>query len=249
MPVSKKFVIGMVALVLFLGFGGEIGQHFFETYGKAPTVTAPTSPILNETTTTNPSTPTLISLETFMNVKFIGAAVAPTFSLTTQLDKKWNLAAQKGKVVVLTFYNSICNDVCAVLGPEIRAARRDLGSRRSKVEFAIVNTDPRRTLVSTQSKAVQVTGLSTNPSAVFLTGDLKDLDAVWTSYGVKVKVGAKMNQVSHNNVLYFIGPSGNLEALATPFAIESKTGTFSWNTPSMRLYAQGIAETADSLVQ
>lgn len=248
-PVSKKFIMWMVVLILFLGLGGEIGQHFFETYGKVPTVTTPASPILKLTTPTIPSSPTLISLEAFMGLKFIGTAVAPPITLTTQSSKKWSLASQKGKVVVLAFYNSICNDICPVLGSEIREAQHELGLDNANVVFAIVNTDPNQTAISAQSSALRVPGLSNIPSVVFLSGSVSKLDAVWTAYGVKIDVGAKANEVSHNNVLYFIGPNGNLEAYASPFAAESKSGAFSLNPSSAHLYAQGIAETADSLVQ
>jgi hypothetical protein len=55
--------------------------------------------------------------------------------------------------------------------------------------------------------------------------------------------------VSHNNVLYFIGPNGNLSSYASPFGTESKTGLYSLDGPSLRTYARAIAETADSLVR
>ena len=249
LPVSSKFVMWAVAAILFLGLGGEVAQHFFGTYGKAPRVTTPTSPVLNLTTTTNPSTPTLISLESYIGLKFIGTAQAPGFTLKTQSNKKWSLASQKGKVVVLAFYNSICNDICPVLGSEIREARHELGPASSKIVFVIVNTDPNKTSVSGESRALLVPGLSKIPSVKFLTGSVAKLDAVWSAYGIRVYVGAKANEVSHNNALYFIGPNGNLEAYAKPFAAESKSGTFSLDASSIHLYAQGIAETADSLVK
>src|ERR1039458_649723 len=164
LPVSSKFVMWAVAAILFLGLGGEVAQHFFGTYGKAPRVTTPTSPVLNLTTTTNPSTPTLISLESYIGLKFIGTAQAPGFTLKTQSNKKWSLASQKGKVVVLAFYNSICNDICPVLGSEIREASRELGTEGNKVDFVIVNTDPNATKISARSNALTVPGLSDVPS-------------------------------------------------------------------------------------
>lgn len=247
--VSRKFVMWAVAAVLFLGLGGQIAQHFFQTYGKAPKATATTLPVLTLTTTTNLSTPTLISLETYIGLKFIGTAQAPTFTLKTQSNKQWSLASERGKVVVLAFYDSICNDICPVLGSEIRQARQDLGPKSSKIVFAIVNTDPNKTSVSRHSKALVVPRLSTTPSVTFLTGSVAKLDSVWTAYGIRVLVGAKANEVSHNNALYFIGPNGNLEAFAKPFAAVSKSGTFSLDPSSERQYALGIAETADSLVK
>jgi cytochrome oxidase Cu insertion factor (SCO1/SenC/PrrC family) len=248
-PIPKKFVIWAVAAIIFLGLGGQIAQHFFQSYGKAPKTSTTTSPSLTVTPTTIPTSSTLTSLESYIGVKFIGSAKAHTFTLKTQSNKKWSLDAQKGKVVVLTFYNSICNDVCPVLGAELRQAAQKLGPADTNVEFAIVNTDPNRRSVSLESRALSVPGLSTTPSVVFLTGSVTKLDAVWRAYGIRIIVGAKASQVAHNNAIYFIGPSGALVAYATPFVTESTSGVFSLSAPIIHRYAQGIAATASSLVK
>lgn len=248
--VPPKFVIWTVVALLLLGIGGGVIDHYFGSFGGSAPVTSKVIPKLHVTPTTNPSQGiTLISLETFIGLKFIGSATAPTFTLTSQSNQKWSLVSERGKVVVLTFYNSICNDICPVLGAEIKEAYQQLGLDRSKVIFAIVNTDPNQTSVSPQSRALRLPGLSKIPSVKFLTGDVTKLDNVWTMYGIKINVGAKTNQVTHNNVLYFIGPGGNLVAYATPFAAENKTGGFSLGPSSIHLYARAIAETAVSLVR
>jgi cytochrome oxidase Cu insertion factor (SCO1/SenC/PrrC family) len=113
----------------------------------------------------------------------------------------------------------------------------------------IVNTDPHATKISAQSPALTVPGLSNDPSVTLLSGSVDTLDRVWSAYGVRVVVGAKASEVSHNNVLYFIGTNGNLVSYSSPFGTESKTGRYSLDLPSLRTYARAIAETADSLVQ
>jgi cytochrome oxidase Cu insertion factor (SCO1/SenC/PrrC family) len=244
--VPTKFIAWSIVAVLVLGLGGEVAQHFFETYGKtSPTTTAP---VLKGTPTTNPNLPTLISLQVFIGLKDIGNEAAPTFTLHTQGGRRWRLASHKGQVVVLAFYNSICNDICPVLGAEIRLASRELGAEGNKVDFVIVNTDPNATKISARSNALTVPGLSDAPSVTLLSGSVDTLNRVWSAYGVRIKVGAKANEVSHNNVLYFIGPNGNLDSYAAPFGTESKTGLYSLDRPSLLTYARAIAETADSLV-
>jgi len=246
--VPTKFIVWSIVAVLLLGLGGEIGQHFFETYGKAPSVTTPSSPVLNPTTTTTPATPNLISLQVFMRLKGIGTAVAPTFTLQDQRHRRWSLAAQHGKVVVLTFYNAICNDICPVLGAEIRQASQELGGDASRIEFAIVNTDPQSTTISADTGALRAVGLSNRPSVVFLSGSVTAMNSVWGAYGVRIAVGAKPGEVSHNNALYFITPNGYLADYAVPFGTEDTTGRYSLDPSSLRLYALAIAETAESLV-
>jgi cytochrome oxidase Cu insertion factor (SCO1/SenC/PrrC family) len=93
------------------------------------------------------------------------------------------------------------------------------------------------------------TGLTSRSNFVFLTGSLTALDKVWTSYGVKIKVGSKATEVSHNNLIYFISPKLQLEALATPFARENATGVFSLSGNDIARFAKGIATTAGSLVK
>ena len=228
-PVPPKFIIWTVVAVVLLGLGGEVGQHFFETIGKAPTVTIPTSPPVKGTPAATPKSPSLIALQVYMGLKEIGTEVAPPFTLKTPSGSDWSLKNQRGKVVVLAFFNSICNDICPVLGEEIRDASRELGVERSKVEFAIVNTDPNHLKISPRS-------------------DIATLNPVWSAYGVRILVGATATEVSHNNVLYFVAPNGDLSAYAAPFGTESKTGRYSLAASSLHLYARAIAETADSLV-
>jgi len=245
--IPRKFIAWTIVAVLVLGLGGEVVQHFFETYGKAST-TATTTPVLKGTPTTNPNLPSLISLQVFMGLKDIGEKIAPTFTLRTQRGRKWRLASHKGQVIVLAFYDSNCNDICPVLGKEIALASHELGARGATVHFVIVNTDPHATKISTNSGALTVPGLSGDGSVTLLSGSIDQLNLVWSAYGIRVIVGAKASEVSHNNALYFIGPNGNLVSYSAPFGTESKTGLYSLNLPSLRTYARAIAETADSLV-
>jgi cytochrome oxidase Cu insertion factor (SCO1/SenC/PrrC family) len=248
-PVPPRFILWTVAILLAIGLAGEIIDHYFGSFGGNVTATSLVSPDLHVSTTTTPSKGDgLVALEGYMGLKLIGSAKAGTFSLTNQATQPWSLASQKGKVVVLTFYNSICNDICPVLGAEIREAHQLLGLQSSKVVFAIVNTDPNQLSASPQSEALLEPGLSKVNSVSFLTGNLTNLDRVWTMYGVKVDVGSRANEVTHNNVLYFIGPDGQLDAYAMPFATESNSGRFSLNDSSIHHYAQAIAETAVSLM-
>ena len=246
--IPRKFIAWTVAAVLVLGLGGEVLQHFFETYGKA-SPPATSLPVRKGTPTTDPHLPSLISLQVFIGLKDIGDEVAPTFTLHTQRGRKWSLTSHKGQVVVLAFYNSNCNDICPVLGKEIALASQELGSRGASVRFVIVNTDPRVTKISTSSSALTVPGLSRDRSVTLLSGNVDTLDRVWAAYGIRVIVGAKANQVRHNNALYFIGPNGNLVAYSAPFGTQSTSGRYSLDLPSLRTCARAIAETADSLVQ
>lgn len=245
--VSTRFIAWAIVAVLVLGLGGEVAQHYFETYGKA----APTTsiPVLKGTPTTNPNLPALISLQVFMGLKDIASEVAPTFTLRTQSGQRWRLASHRGKVVVLAFYDSTCNDICPVVGAELRIASHELGADSGDVDFVIVNTDPNVTTITPSSPALVEPGLTDETSVTLLSGSVDTLNRVWSAYGVRIEVGAKANQVSHNNELYFIGPNGNLAAYAAPFGTESHTGLYSLNRSSLHTFARAVAETAVSLVR
>src|SRR5664280_866429 len=122
-----------------------------------------------------------------MGLKEIANAHASPFTLRDQAGREWGLVGAKGKVVVLTFYNVNCNDVCPVVGAEIRQAQARLGASASKVEFVIVNSDPNHFAVSAAPAALSVPGLTNTPSVFFLTGPLLQLNAVWISYGVQLE--------------------------------------------------------------
>ncbi len=51
---------------------------------------------------------------------------APDFTLTDQNGHKVSLAADRGKVVVLTFIHSLCHDTCPFMVEQIKGALNDL---------------------------------------------------------------------------------------------------------------------------
>lgn len=245
-PIPPKAVAWLLVTFAVLGLGGEAGEHFFGNFG-----------VTNATTKFLPSNATLAPVrsvnemtdDSFIGLKEISNAIAPPFTLFTQNDRTWDLSHVGKKVVVLFFENSICNDICPVLGAEIKQAHAQLGSSARSVVFAIVNTDPRSVDVAPRPLALEVPHLEGMKNVVFLTGPLHRLDHVWINYGIRIKVGAKQTEVSHNNEIYFIGENRQLVALATPFANVSKQNISSLSAHLIARYAKGIAETAISLVQ
>ncbi len=101
----------------------------------------------------------------------------------------------------------------------------------------------RSTTISADTGALRAVGLSNRPSVVFLSGSVTAMNSVWGAYGVRIAVGAKPGEVSHNNALYFITPNGYLADYAVPFGTEDTTGRYSLDPSSLRLYALAIAET------
>jgi cytochrome oxidase Cu insertion factor (SCO1/SenC/PrrC family) len=246
-PIPPKAVAWALVAFVVLGLGGAAGEHYFGNFGVTSSTSSKFLP--SNANLTPVSSLNSLSIDELMDLKEIDNATAPGFTLRTQRGHVWKLRRTDDKVVVLTFENVICNDICPVLGSEVKQAQALLGKNAAKVEFAFVNTDPRELRVVAHPLALSETGLATAPNVVFLSGSLHVMNTVWTNYGVRIKVGAKQNEVSHNNVMYFISFSGQLVAQATPFANESSSGVFSLKADLISRFAKGIATTADSLVK
>ncbi|MHB1208282.1 MAG: SCO family protein [Acidimicrobiales bacterium] len=246
-PVPTKFIVWMAVVFVVLGLGGTLLEHYF---GGIGVTTTPTTVFKLPATPKAPTGPEIsATLPALMGLKYISHATAPKFTLIDQNGRNWSLRSAKGNVVVLTFENSTCNDICPVLGQEIKQAQQRLGADSSKVIFAIVNSDPKNLAVNARPPALAIPDLAGLHHIYFLTSKLTRLNSVWSSYGVSVRVGSGANQVAHNDVMYFIGTKGQLTALATPFANENTKGVFSLSPSDIARFAQGIANTASSLVK
>ncbi len=248
-PVPRRIVMGIAIGFAVIGLGGVVLEHFFGNVGVATSVTtttisrtgAPPTPVA-------PRAPQIgAPLDAFLGLRQLGTAPASDIQLQEPSGATWSLQAQSGKVVVLTFFSTGCNDICQVLGLELKDAAGLLGPKSADVEFVVVNTDPNSTAVTAAPPALTVGGLQSDPSIHFLTGTLRQLNAIWIAYGVTVTVGRTPTQESHNNILYFVDPKGRLRSSALPFANENGRGTYVLSQADIQRFAQGIARAATNL--
>ena len=240
---SSRSVVLVAATFVILALAGLVIEHVAGTSGpKVKTSNTPPSLI-------GPAHQLDSSMQSFMGLHSIGAVAPAPIDLTDQHGHAWRLSRQRGSVVILTFLNAPCNDICPVEGAEIRRAISLLGTRARKVQFVIVNSDPRSTSVAPNPAALVATGLANQRTVHFVSGTLDRLNAVWVAYGLGVRVGTLTSKVAHNNLMYFIKPDGTMNAFAVPFANESHAGVFTLPAADIERYAQGIAAEAISLVK
>jgi cytochrome oxidase Cu insertion factor (SCO1/SenC/PrrC family) len=255
-PIPRKFVYWVVAGFAVLGLGGLGLEHLFSAAGLNPTAAAHHSSATTTTTTTTPaaSTPpppgqqTQIgaSLASLMDLSRVPATAAPPIDLIDQSGQPYSLSATKA--TVLTFFDGSCDDICSVLAAEIVQADTDLGAEAAHVEFVTVNTDPSALSVSGLAGAEAASTLSALPNWVMLTGPLSTMDAVWRSYGITITVVQKTGVEAHNNFAYFIDPQGQELYRATPFADESRSGTYSLPATEIDQWATGLAAYAVKVI-
>jgi protein SCO1/2 len=249
--VPRKFVYWLLASAAVLGLGGLAVEHLFSSAGLNP---VPAARLHTTTTTAAPPATSLpaggreqlsASLPAFMDLTDLRATPAPEYTLTDQAGQPYPLVSQPGKVVVLTFFNGSCDDICPIVAAEIRDADTDLGAGAAKVNFVTVNTDPSALAVSSLSGAqAKLGGL---PNWHIVTGPLATMNAVWRSYGITISVVRHTGVEAHNNAVYFIDPQGKERYRSTPFANENRTGVYSLPSDDVTRWGSGIATFAGTL--
>ena len=251
-PVPRTFFYWLLGAAAVLGLGGLLLEHLVSSTGLNPVpqknpVTATTGVPSAAPVPAGQRAPLGASLTSFMGLATLRPTPAPSFTLVDQAGQATTLADETGKVVVLTFFNGRCDDICPVLAAEIRGADADLGANAAKVAFLTVNTDPSALAVSGLSSALAQPGMSALSNWRMLTGPLVTMNATWRAYGVAISVVTKAGAEAHNDVVYFIDPQGRERYRATPIANESRNGTSSLPPADIARWASGIATYAGKL--
>lgn len=178
--------------------------------------------------------------------------VAPGFRLVDGAGRSLSLSSLRGKAVVVSFFDAPCDDICPVLAAELRAADRDLGPKAASVALLSVDADPLSTGSQAAAEGAARSGLGGSKGLSnwhFLSGPLPVLDAVWKHYGMTIQVDRATRQVSHNDTLWFLTPSGRLAYEATPFADEHRrSGTYRLPAATEARFGAGIARVARILL-
>lgn len=251
-PRRYLYLAAYGALGLVLVFG--LGAFLMNRYGSGTTASTPhgtlRSPTAGAPTGTAPpegSHQLTAPLSQFMDIRPLKGLTATGFTLrNARTGAPVSLSSLSGHVVVLTFANAQCNDICPVLAAELHLAASQLGHTKVPVAFVTVNTDPLDTKAG-NPPIVDQPQLSSLPDWSFLTGTIHQLNPVWKAYGVAIAVDETTHRVSHNDPLYFVSASGKLEWSATVFGDETQHGQFTLPARDLSRYAAGVAHYAKKL--
>lgn len=250
---SRRVIAWGIAMLLVLGVGGALADHLVTSSTPPPANAnhAPTGhsgPVVpNHGSTTTTASQLHAPLSAFMGLNTLKGATAANFTLTNAATgKAVSLGGLAGHVVVLTFANAPCNDICTVLSQELSQADAMLGTTSVPVTFVTVNTDPLATAPG-DAAVLSRSPLGHLPNFTFLTGSVKALNAVWVSYGISITADRATGVVTHNELMYFIGPTGKIAWAATPVANETSTRTYSLPAAEITRFARGVAHYARKL--
>ena len=130
---------------------------------------------------------------------------AADFTLTDQHEQPFRMAANRGKVVVMSFIYTHCTDLCPFISVKVRNAYQLLGADASKVVFVAVTTDPKRDLPAVDRAYSKALGM--DDAWHFVGGPLKDVQAVWSDYAIGVTIDPDTGAVSAKEEKPAAGPS------------------------------------------
>ena len=134
---------------------------------------------------------------------------APAFSLDGSNGKKLSLRDYLGKVVILQFGYTSCEEVCPVTLARLTEVYKKLGSAARDVQLIFVTVDPKRD----SPERLREYLAAFNPSFLGATGTPDELAAVRKTYGVVAEQVVSRNQalgyeVNHSSSLYLVDRQG-----------------------------------------
>jgi cytochrome oxidase Cu insertion factor (SCO1/SenC/PrrC family) len=135
---------------------------------------------------------------------------APAFALTDQRGQAVSLASLHGKVVLLTFLDPVCTSDCPLEAQEFRQAGQLLGTDDRQVELVAIVSNPVDYQVGYTRAFDQAEGLAGVRNWLFLTGDLAQLQHVWTHYGISALVEPAGAMIGHSEVAFAIDQHGRV---------------------------------------
>lgn len=244
----RRVIYAAVAVILVVGLGASLVERVARPSSSSASAgtgapTAPSTPVPPQN-----AVQLHAPLPAFLGLSSLHNHQAPAISLTdAATGSTVTLADLRGHVVVLTFANAECDDICPVLASELTQADALLGTTAVPVTFVTVNSDPLAVKPTSTAPIVARTQLGGLANWRFLTGTVHRLNPIWKHYDVAISANRSTGTVSHNNVLYFIAPDGTMAWRAMPFANESANGAFSLSSAEIARFAQGVAHYADQL--
>jgi protein SCO1/2 len=146
---------------------------------------------------------------------------AADFVLTGGDGQPVHLSDFEGKWTLLYFGYTFCPDVCPTTLADLNVMMRELGNRADDVQVIMVSVDPERDSPARLNEYLSYF----NPSFVGLTGDVVDIEAAATQFGVyyakRETEGASGYLVDHTSTVAAIDPQGRMR-IVFPYGVSGE---------------------------
>ena len=146
----------------------------------------------------------------FRGTEVYPVQLAPEITLTDHAGKAFNLEEQKGNVVIIFFGFTHCPDVCPMPMTRLKKVSEGLGSAVTGVRIVFITVDPNRDQPENLQNYLDIY----NDDFIGLRGKQKDLEAVYTSYGIYHNSDTDDESsgsylINHTNSVFVIDKQGN----------------------------------------
>ncbi|MAS35418.1 MAG: hypothetical protein CL610_15515 [Anaerolineaceae bacterium] len=141
---------------------------------------------------------------------------APDFELSDQSGQAIQLLDYRGKIVVLAFFDSQCDEACALTAYKLRRAYQALQDSAGSVVFMGVNVNVEASSLEEIEGTTQRWQLDDIPTWHFLTGKPDALEPLWQAYHIEVLPSP--DETTHTPGVYVIDAQGRIRwYVSTPF--------------------------------
>jgi cytochrome oxidase Cu insertion factor (SCO1/SenC/PrrC family) len=138
----------------------------------------------------------------------------PDFSLVDQRGQAVTLDQLRGKVVLVTYLDPVCNVECPIIAQEFRQADALLGASAPRVELVAIDTNPLYRSPAVLRAFDRQEHLEHLPNWIYLTGTVTQLRRVWSAFGVEVAVPSGGEMVNHSMGAAALDTQGRIRWLA-----------------------------------
>ena len=149
----------------------------------------------------------------FRGVELAEPAAAPALRLTRADGDAFDLAEQRGRVVLLFFGFTHCPDVCPTTLSDWARVREALGDRADRVRFVFVSVDPRRDTPAVAQQYAQ----QFDPSFIGLSADDATIGRLRGSLNLVAQMEVPDSTggygVAHSSQVFLVDPEGRLRLL------------------------------------
>lgn len=143
--------------------------------------------------------------------------LAPDFKLTDQNNQVISLNDLKGSIVVLTFLDSQCQDVCPLTSAQLIKTNQALGTTANSVTFLGVNVNEKANTSEDVRLASQQWHLDEIKAWHFLTGSSAQLKPIWKFYNIEVETSSEpKSELLHTMGVYLIDKNGQFSWYISP---------------------------------
>ncbi len=156
---------------------------------------------------------------TSKTARFDGSTLSPVLpapplnTLRNYNGASFDLAAERGKAVFVTFLYAHCPDVCPLIASNLHNAYASMTpTLRKRVAMVAVSVDPRGDTAGTVAAFVQRHELTGEAS--YLIGSASQLVPVWKSWNVGSQQDvSRPDLVNHSALIYGVSASGKLTTI------------------------------------